>query len=263
MSAFLVANIAPLMFATLAIVLLIGYPVAFSLAAVGIGWGLVGINHGLLQPTLLQALPERIWGVMSNDTLLAVPFFTFMGLILERSGMAEDLLDTVGQLQSFTGDATTTFEGWHGTVKDFLQTRSNTAPGPKRVQIMDHFISNISVFLDDESHGRAHSYHLCTHTTTAHAPDGPQDRIVVGRYFDWVVKTSVGWRIRHRDVVFDWSMTVPVGERTWAAHLGSPDMLVGTNDETDPFFARFGSIDPFTSAQRSPSDSLLDKQADT
>jgi TRAP-type mannitol/chloroaromatic compound transport system permease large subunit len=98
MSAFLVANIAPLMFATLVIVLLIGYPVAFSLAAVGIGWGLVGIDLGLLQPTLLQALPERIWGVMSNDTLLAVPFFTFMGLILERSGMAEDLLDTIGQL---------------------------------------------------------------------------------------------------------------------------------------------------------------------
>jgi TRAP-type mannitol/chloroaromatic compound transport system permease large subunit len=97
-SAFLIANIAPLMFATLVIVLLIGYPVAFSLAAVGIGWGLVGIELGLLQPTLLQALPERIWGVMSNDTLLAVPFFTFMGLILERSGMAEDLLDTIGQL---------------------------------------------------------------------------------------------------------------------------------------------------------------------
>jgi len=98
MSAFLIANIAPLMFATLVIVLLIGYPVAFSLAAVGISWGLVGIELGLLQPTLLQALPERIWGVMSNDTLLAVPFFTFMGLILERSGMAEDLLDTIGQL---------------------------------------------------------------------------------------------------------------------------------------------------------------------
>ncbi|MGZ5652256.1 MAG: TRAP transporter large permease, partial [Usitatibacter sp.] len=53
---------------------------------------------GLLEPSLFQALPERVWGVMSNDTLLAVPFFTFMGLILERSGMAEDLLDTIGQL---------------------------------------------------------------------------------------------------------------------------------------------------------------------
>ncbi len=98
MTAFLIENIAPLMFAALVVVLLIGYPVAFSLAAVGIGFGLLGIELGLLQPTLLQALPERIWGVMSNDTLLAVPFFTFMGLILERSGMAEDLLDTIGQL---------------------------------------------------------------------------------------------------------------------------------------------------------------------
>jgi TRAP-type mannitol/chloroaromatic compound transport system permease large subunit len=98
MTAFLIANIAPLMFATLVVVLLIGYPVSFALAAVGIGFGFIGIELGLLQPTLLQALPERIWGVMSNETLLAVPFFTFMGLILERSGMAEDLLDTIGQL---------------------------------------------------------------------------------------------------------------------------------------------------------------------
>ena len=98
MTAFLLENIAPLMFVALVIVLLIGYPVSFALAAVGIGFGLLGIELGLLQPTLLQALPERIWGVMSNDTLLAVPFFTFMGLILERSGMAEDLLDTIGQV---------------------------------------------------------------------------------------------------------------------------------------------------------------------
>ena len=98
MSAFLIANIAPLMFISLVVVLLLGYPVAFALAAVGIGYALVGIELGLLQPTLLQALPERIWGVMSNDTLLAVPFFTLMGLILERSGMAEDLLDTIGQV---------------------------------------------------------------------------------------------------------------------------------------------------------------------
>jgi len=98
MSAWLIANIAPLMFATLVIVLLLGFPVAFSLAAVGIFWGLVGIELGLLQQTLFQALPDRVFGVMSNDTLLCVPFFTFMGLILERSGMAEDLLDTIGQL---------------------------------------------------------------------------------------------------------------------------------------------------------------------
>ena len=98
MIAFITQNMAPLMFAALIVVLLLGYPVAFSLAAIGIFFGLVGINLGLLQQSLFQALPERIWGVMSNDTLLAVPFFTFMGLILERSGMAEDLLDTIGQL---------------------------------------------------------------------------------------------------------------------------------------------------------------------
>ncbi|HEX3632146.1 MAG TPA: TRAP transporter large permease subunit [Casimicrobiaceae bacterium] len=98
MSAFLIANIAPLMFVTLIVVLLLGFPVAFSLAAVGIAYALIGIQLGLLTPSLVQALPERVWGVMSNDTLLAVPFFTFMGLILERSGMAEDLLDTIGQV---------------------------------------------------------------------------------------------------------------------------------------------------------------------
>src|SRR5881227_1317429 len=91
-------NLAPIMFAALVIFLLLGYPVAFALAANGIFFGLIGIQLGLLQPSLIQALPERLWGVMSKDTLLAVPFFTFMGLILERSGMAEDLLDTIGQL---------------------------------------------------------------------------------------------------------------------------------------------------------------------
>ncbi len=52
----------------------------------------------MFEPDFLQALPDRVYGVMSNDTLLAIPFFTFMGLVLERSGMAEDLLDTIGQL---------------------------------------------------------------------------------------------------------------------------------------------------------------------
>ena len=89
---------APLMFGALVVLLLLGYPVAFSLAANGIFFALLGIQMGLLQPELLQALPERIFGIMRNDTLLAIPFFTFMGLVLERSGMAEELLDTVGQL---------------------------------------------------------------------------------------------------------------------------------------------------------------------
>ncbi|MFD2183507.1 TRAP transporter large permease [Rhodoplanes azumiensis] len=98
MTAFLIENMAPIMFGALVVFLLLGYPVAFSLAANGLLFGLIGIELGLFGPNFLQAMPERVLGVMSNETLLAVPFFTFMGLILERSGMAEDLLDTIGQL---------------------------------------------------------------------------------------------------------------------------------------------------------------------
>lgn len=95
---FLIANLAPVMFATLIVFLLLGFPVAFALAANGILFGLVGMELGLLSPALFQALPQRVFGIITNDTLLAVPFFTFMGLVLERSGMAEDLLETIGQL---------------------------------------------------------------------------------------------------------------------------------------------------------------------
>jgi TRAP-type mannitol/chloroaromatic compound transport system permease large subunit len=95
---FLRVNMAPVMFAALVVFLLLGYPVAFALAANGLLFALIGIELGLFQENFLQALPERIYGTMNNDVLLAVPFFTFMGLILERSGMAEDLLDTIGQL---------------------------------------------------------------------------------------------------------------------------------------------------------------------
>ncbi len=98
MAAFLIANMAPIMFASLILFLVVGYPVAFALGANGLFFGLVGIALGLLEPALFQALPERIFGIMFNETLLAIPFFTFMGLILERSGMAEELLDTIGQL---------------------------------------------------------------------------------------------------------------------------------------------------------------------
>jgi tripartite ATP-independent transporter DctM subunit len=98
MEALFIQNMAPIMFAALVVVLLLGYPAAFSLGAVGLFFGLIGIELGQFSPDFLQALPERIYGVMSNDTLLAIPFFTFMGLVLERSGMAEDLLDTIGQL---------------------------------------------------------------------------------------------------------------------------------------------------------------------
>jgi TRAP-type mannitol/chloroaromatic compound transport system permease large subunit len=98
MMEFLSANMAPIMFGSLIVFLLFGYSVAFSLGACGLFFGVVGVEMGLMPQTLLQALPLRIFGIMQNDTLLAIPFFTFMGLILERSGMAEDLLDTIGQL---------------------------------------------------------------------------------------------------------------------------------------------------------------------
>src|SRR3978361_2338766 len=95
---FFIQNMAPIMFAGLIVFLLMGFPVAFSLCACGLFFGFIGVELGVLPEALLQALPLRIFGIMQNDTLLAVPFFTLMGLILERSGMAEDLLDTVGRL---------------------------------------------------------------------------------------------------------------------------------------------------------------------
>ncbi len=95
---FLHAYMAPIMFLGLIVFLLMGFSVAFSLAACGLFFGYLGVEIGLLPATLMQALPLRVFGIMANETLLAIPFFTFMGLILERSGMAEDLLDTIGQL---------------------------------------------------------------------------------------------------------------------------------------------------------------------
>jgi tripartite ATP-independent transporter DctM subunit len=89
---------APLMFAGLIAFMLVGYPVAFALAAVGLFFGLIGIELGFFELALLQALPERVFGILSNDLLLAIPFFTFMGAILERCGLAEDLLEGMGQL---------------------------------------------------------------------------------------------------------------------------------------------------------------------
>jgi len=95
---FLAQQFVPLMFCGLFAFLLTGFPVAFALAATGLGFGFIGMEAGIFPPSLFQALPLRIFGIMQNDTLLAIPFFTFMGIILERSGMAEDLLETVGQV---------------------------------------------------------------------------------------------------------------------------------------------------------------------
>ena len=89
---------APLMFGGLIAFMLVGYPVAFSLAAVGLFFGMIGIELGFFELSLLQALPERVFGILSNDLLLAIPFFTFMGAVLERCGLAEDLLEATGQL---------------------------------------------------------------------------------------------------------------------------------------------------------------------
>jgi TRAP-type mannitol/chloroaromatic compound transport system permease large subunit len=95
---FLSQYFVPLMFGGLFVFLLSGIPVAFGLAATGLLFGFIGMQAGLFSSNLFQALPQRVFGIMQNDTLLAIPFFTFMGIILERSGMAEDLLETVGQV---------------------------------------------------------------------------------------------------------------------------------------------------------------------
>ena len=89
----------PLMFGGLVLFMLIGYPVAFSLAALGLFFGAIAIHEGFFTLDFLQAIPSRVFGnVLSNELLLAVPFFTFMGSVLERCGLAEDMLDSMGQL---------------------------------------------------------------------------------------------------------------------------------------------------------------------
>ena len=91
-------NMAPLMFGGMVLFMLIGYPAAFSLAATGLFFGFIGIEFGLIRPDFLGNLTYQLFGIVSNDLLLAIPFFTFMGAILERCGLAEDLLDSIGQL---------------------------------------------------------------------------------------------------------------------------------------------------------------------
>ena len=97
-ASFIAQNFVPLLFLGLFVFLLSGIPVAFGLAATGLLFGFIGMEAGLFSSNLFQALPLRVFGIMQNETLLAIPFFTFMGIILERSGMAEDLLETVGQV---------------------------------------------------------------------------------------------------------------------------------------------------------------------
>lgn len=88
----------PAMFAGALALLSLGYPVAFSLGGVAIFFGLIGIALGVFDPIFLTAMPQRIFGIMNNFTLLAIPYFIFMGAMLEKSGIAEDLLETMGSL---------------------------------------------------------------------------------------------------------------------------------------------------------------------
>jgi tripartite ATP-independent transporter DctM subunit len=98
MTALVADNMAPLMFVGLIVFMLIGYPAAFSLAACGLFFGFIGIELGLIRTDFLGNLTYQLYSVVSNELLLAIPFFTLMGAILERSGLAEDLLDSIGQL---------------------------------------------------------------------------------------------------------------------------------------------------------------------
>ena len=91
-------NFAPIMFAGLILIMLIGFPVAFSLSALGLGSGLIAIYMGWFPVSFMSNLPLNMAGILSNELLLAIPFFTFMGAILEKCGLAEDMLDSMGQL---------------------------------------------------------------------------------------------------------------------------------------------------------------------
>lgn len=93
-----IGDFPPVMFAGLVLVMLLGYPVAFSLAALGLGCAAYAIAMGWFEPAFLLNLPLNIFNILSNDLLLAIPFFTMMGSILERCGLAEDMLDSMGQL---------------------------------------------------------------------------------------------------------------------------------------------------------------------
>jgi tripartite ATP-independent transporter DctM subunit len=91
-------DMAPLMFGGMVLFLLVGFPVAFSLVACGLFFAVIGIAMGFFQPAFMQSLPLRVFhGIVANELLLAIPFFTLMGAILERSGLAEDLLEGLGQ----------------------------------------------------------------------------------------------------------------------------------------------------------------------
>lgn len=91
-------DLAPIMFGALVVAMLVGFPVAFTLAGLGLAFGAFAISQGFFPEAFLSNLPLRLFGIVSNELLLSIPFFTFMGALLERCGLAEDLLDGTGQL---------------------------------------------------------------------------------------------------------------------------------------------------------------------
>ncbi len=91
-------SMAILMFLTICAVLMLGYPVAFTLGGTALAFAALGAQMGLFDPSFLEALPNRLYGIMTNETLIAVPLFVFMGVMLERSKVAEQLLDTMAAL---------------------------------------------------------------------------------------------------------------------------------------------------------------------
>jgi tripartite ATP-independent transporter DctM subunit len=90
--------LAPTMFVVVFTLIFSGYPVAFSLGGTALVFAWIGVAAGYFDWALLYAMPQRTFGVMSNYVLLAVPFFIFMGVVLEKSRLAEDLLKTIGAL---------------------------------------------------------------------------------------------------------------------------------------------------------------------
>ena len=93
-----ISNLAPIMFGSLVVAMLFGFPVAFTLGGLGLGFGFYAMSQGLFNEAFMGNLPLRLFGIVSNELLLSIPFFTFMGAILERCGLAEDLLEGTGQL---------------------------------------------------------------------------------------------------------------------------------------------------------------------
>jgi tripartite ATP-independent transporter DctM subunit len=91
-------TLAPIMFGSLVLAMLVGFPVAFTLGGLGLGFGYFAVSQGFFPEAFMANLPLRLFGIVSNELLLSIPFFTFMGAILERCGLAEDLLEGTGQL---------------------------------------------------------------------------------------------------------------------------------------------------------------------